>query len=506
MIKVMIENKNKAWKKVGNITIRRSCITEQELGTIEDWHNIWDKYHDDFAIICEEADGVTAAVDRIRSVPLFYALKEDVFYLSDSVYKIAESIGKVVRNERAVSEMREAAYVTGKETLLEGIYALQSGEYLVYNDEKKDYQIKEYFSYGRTDTPVWEDEWYIQEMIRLHKEVFGDLIKALNGRQAVLPLSGGYDSRLLLHMLCSMGYKNVFCFTYGQEGNAEALVSEKLAKKYQVPWICIPYTPDFMKGLFQSGDYKKYLLFSCNGISTSHMQDFPAVQELRSKGLIEQDAVFLPGHAYDFLAGTHISAKLLNLKVDVSKSTVIKQITADHYIHNSVKEYGREKKLFSELGNESEFFDSVGMYHFWEWKERQAKYIANSVRVYEYFGYEWKLPFWDRRLIAFWDKVPAALRKDRYIFFKYMDKIGLNMHSSNDRKLVTLRKWMPVQIRKALFRIKDLIKNPLCFYSVLSRKEKWQFVMGKKDFIGKVTEDDLKIFYKKMMEINLKHV
>lgn len=506
MIKIIIDDENGTWKRIGNISIRRNCVSKQEFQDVDDWRDILCKCDSDFAIICQKQNSVVAAVDRIRSMPLFYALKGNVFYLSDSIYKVAESMGDMSWNQCSLKEIREAAYVTGRDTLLEGIYALQSGEYITYDDEKKSYEVKEYFSYGKAETVVRDEAVYVEEMEQLHKKVFGDLIKSLNGRQVVIPLSGGYDSRLLLHMLCTMGHKNLLCFTYGKTDNAEALVSEKLAKRYGMPWKCIPYTSDKMKAWFQSEDYENYLLFSCNGVSTSHIQDFLAVRELHLAGLIEHDAVFIPGHAYDFLAGTHISDKLLDIKEQASEGMVVKQIFNDHYIHSSMREYGREKKVMMELRDKTEFFDSVGMYHFWEWKERQAKYIANSVRVYEYFGYEWKLPFWDRRLIEFWDRVPADLRKDRYIFFKYMEKIGLNMHSSNDRKLVTLRKWMPFQLRMVLFRIKDLINNPLGLYSIFSRREKWQFVTGRRDFIGKIAEDDLRFFCKKMTEIKADNV
>jgi asparagine synthase (glutamine-hydrolysing) len=46
----------------------------------------------------------------------------------------------------------------------------------------------------------------------------------------------------------------------------------------------------------------------------------------------------------------------------------------------------------------------------WNWQERQAKFIANAVRVYEFWGYEWRLPFWDAEVVDFWAAVPPALR------------------------------------------------------------------------------------------------
>jgi asparagine synthase (glutamine-hydrolysing) len=44
------------------------------------------------------------------------------------------------------------------------------------------------------------------------------------------------------------------------------------------------------------------------------------------------------------------------------------------------------------------------------WQERQAKFIENSVRAYEFYGYGWWTPLWDRDLVKFWEMVPLDLR------------------------------------------------------------------------------------------------
>lgn len=495
MVEIVLENQNNRWKKFGNMTIRRNCCPSLGDCKEQNFENILDQYHDEFAILYENESHVYAAVDRIRSIPIFYMLYENVFYISDSIFELAARKEKNTHNQRAMQEMKEAAYVTGHETILENIKALLPGEYVTYDKTAKIYYVTEYFSYGKAKPVVCPEKKLIHEMKVLHREVFSDLKKELNGRQAVIPLSGGYDSRLLLHMLCMLGHENLLCFTYGKEQNAEAVVSKEIAEKYRVPWEFVLYTPEKMRRMVSSESYKDYLRMSCNGISASHMQDFLAVEELHAKGLIEKDAVFIPGHAYDFLAGTHISDALSEMGGTVSKQTVIDEIISKNYNHIKANTPGREEWILGELGNEGEFYDSVGMYHFWEWKERQAKYIANSVRVYEYFGYEWKLPFWDRRMIEFWDRIPVEQRKGRSVFFKYMKEAGLKTRSANDRIFMQARSRIPFKLRIFLYRIKELRNNPLEFYSIFSGKQKLRFLLGKWDFIEKIVEDDLKYFW-----------
>lgn len=62
---------------------------------------------------------------------------------------------------------------------------------------------------------------------------------------------------------------------------------------------------------------------------------------------------------------------------------------------------------------------AASLYEYWNLQERQAKFILNSLRVYEYFGYEWQLFHWDLRLMDFWAKVPLELRLERKLWQHY---------------------------------------------------------------------------------------
>ena len=56
---------------------------------------------------------------------------------------------------------------------------------------------------------------------------------------------------------------------------------------------------------------------------------------------------------------------------------------------------------------------------FLDFNERQAKFIVNSVRAYEFFGYEWRIPLWDTELINFFLKVPMKYRISQDLYKKY---------------------------------------------------------------------------------------
>jgi hypothetical protein len=55
----------------------------------------------------------------------------------------------------------------------------------------------------------------------------------------------------------------------------------------------------------------------------------------------------------------------------------------------------------------------------WDLRERLGKFIFNSLRVYDYFGYHWRVPLMDNLLMDFWEAVPLHLRVNRRLFLEY---------------------------------------------------------------------------------------
>ena len=68
-------------------------------------------------------------------------------------------------------------------------------------------------------------------------EAFERFIETLRGRQVVVALSGGVDSRLVAAILKHFKYDNVLCFTYGVIGNREAQGARKAAELLGYRWM-----------------------------------------------------------------------------------------------------------------------------------------------------------------------------------------------------------------------------------------------------------------------------
>ena len=83
------------------------------------------------------------------------------------------------------------------------------------------------------------------------------------------------------------------------------------------------------------------------------------------------------------------------------------------------------------LGDAASVADS---YELWDWQERQAKYIVNSVRVYEQFQLDWWMPLWDIEFVRFWESVPLELREGRVWFKDWIKEEYLSVSGLEKRK------------------------------------------------------------------------
>ena len=74
------------------------------------------------------------------------------------------------------------------------------------------------------------------EFLNILRDTIQRLIKFANGRQIIVPLSGGYDSRLVASLLKQANYQNILCFTYGKKSSPEVIISKKVANKIFFYW------------------------------------------------------------------------------------------------------------------------------------------------------------------------------------------------------------------------------------------------------------------------------
>lgn len=385
-----------------------------------------------YALVTQAQDGLFAAVDQIRSIPLFYGVTADDFYLSDDARWVRQQMQASTIDTDAAQEFKILGHVSGNDTLFSIVKQIQAGEFIHVRrtDGKINVTTHCYYQFTHIEPKQIDAAKLATKLNEVSLSVTRNLIHYAAGRQIVVPLSGGYDSRLICILLKECGYDNVVTFTYGRAGNKEAAYSKEVADKIGYPWVFVEYTDALWKQFWYGHKRWDFQLFSCGDSSLAHYQDVMAVEALKEQNLIEDDCIFVPGHAADFVAGSHIPAAAFTGE-STKSSTVINAIYKKYY-HLLPDHKSRHHKKFCQKKirdiieqvepSRSHFTNEqfANALEYWVWKERQAKYITNSVRTYEFCGFDWWLPYWDVEFVDFWKHIPLSLRKNRLWYVDYV--------------------------------------------------------------------------------------
>ncbi|HUO41842.1 MAG TPA: asparagine synthase-related protein [Methylomirabilota bacterium] len=389
-----------------------------------------------FAGIRLANDSVFLASDHVRSLPLFYATMGKEVLISDDAYWIREQVHDDARDVDSVTEFLLAGIVSGHDTLTPSVKQLQAGETveLTLTSEGVRRDSARFFTFGYGNLPE-SVEGLTARADRCLESAFTRLRRFADGRTIVVPLSGGLDSRLIVLMLKKIGYDAVVAFTYGRPGNRESNISRKVAARLGVPWHFIPYTNQAWYHWYHSNEWATYSKFA-NGLSSiPHIQDWPAVWELKKRKLIPDDSVFVPG----LMAGpdnfgyrmptewpnmTTISVSDLTRKICESYCTLQDWMRMSPAVQSELA-----MKVDSVLRPPVNltFAEAIGYFDRWWWENRSAKFLINSVRVYEYWRYVWWLPFLDLEFIRFWlpnrFMLPSHFRFERAFQREYMQRL-----------------------------------------------------------------------------------
>lgn len=415
-----------------------------------------------YALIKHRDQKLFAAVDQVRSIPLFYGQKGNDFFISDSAEWVREQVGNNEMDTLAREEFLLTGYVTGPDTLFPDVKQLQAGEALIVSDNNTELSVsvKRYYRFIHQNTLEDSEEELLSKLDEVLLNVFQRLIKRADGRTLVVPLSGGYDSRLIVLMLKRLGYDNVITFTYGRPGNKESEISKQVAETLGIRWEFIPYSNEAWYTWFHSKERKKYWVMAGGLCTLPHIQDWPAVWEMKKQGIIPDDCVFVPGHSADLPAGSRSFSKpelysdaLFNI------DNAVKAILDYHYsLFDWRKQSNELKPLFIKrigrtLGNLNAFPDNASAFESWDISERQAKFIINSLRVYEYWGYQWWMPFWDADFMDYWCKVPLQYRFQKNLYDQYVEQLYTQLTGADSSLATANTKPCASEVSHALYNL-----------------------------------------------------
>ena len=385
-------------------------------------------------VLAVQRDNLTfLAVDKIRSTPLFFTKIKDNFFVDSDPKNLVNlnSFDKLIE-ENARLEIAMSGFVIGNKTIYNNLHSLKAGEIVVFQGNS--YEYLQYYKYfGEIINKSFED--YLKELSEVTLNIFRKMLNKIGDRQIIIPLSAGNDSRLVASILKHLGAKNVKCYSYGTPENFEVKIAKIISQKLDYEWKLIPLTHKSEKIFYASKDYKKYLDYSETYCSVPYIQSLSTVKYLKNINWINDDAIFINGNTGDFISGGHINLNILDASklenIEFRKENILSQLIEKHfslwgYLKTDLNKNNLKVNLWNEIVEGCSDIQKNSndhlLYEYSEFIDRQSKYVISGQRIYEYYGYNWRLPLWNDEYLLFWQKVPLNYKLKQKLYIEMLKK------------------------------------------------------------------------------------
>ena len=356
-----------------------------QVQTIGQFTTLLQKLNGIFSVVIATEHFKAAAIDTTRIYPVFYSYQKGNWKVTDNPYSLITSESCILPN--ALREMRASYAPLQGKTLIDGIFQVKPCTAVEFQTTGA-VKSETYFHYNISADEVQRQEK--QQLLSVLENSVKRLICRASGKQIVVPLTAGYDSRIILCLLKQFGYKNVITYTVGSNDSAsEVSQASKVARAlgyahYQIDLTKVADELDF-------SDFNDYVIHLGALTNFSWCAEYASVKWLQAKGLLQEGAIFVPGHAGDFFAGSHLSKSLIG--ENSSTSELVYGILFNNFEANRGLNTSSIKKEFSAIRQFGSYPPSL--YNAFVFTNRLTHFITNSARAFTFFGYEVLMPLWD---------------------------------------------------------------------------------------------------------------
>lgn len=385
-----------------------------ETTTRQEFVSLLESTNGYFSVIHRTDEHVLAAVDHIRSWPLYYAIDDEV-YLSDSAEWLHETIGYGEYDPEAIDEYLYLCYVSGRDTISAHVKQLRAGELIAVAPDEHTPELQRHFTWVHTGNETSTDlDAYEAQLTR----GFDRLRDYADGRPLLVGVSSGFDSRLLGLMLHKLGFDDTILYTtqtaadHGDEMETAAALAADLGFEH----ISIQSTHADYHNLDDSD--QRELLEDIGYLSEyPHINKLVLRTKLREAGIDVEEVVHVLGH--QMLNLGEVLRERYRHQRSVTRDEFLEELWRVHYSNwIGLGDDGIESAVKSRLIDTlpSDVFESqqtvsmpeavTGLGQ-WYWQERIPKFLL-ARREYEHLGFDMWYPLLDRELVAYYQGLSPA--------------------------------------------------------------------------------------------------
>lgn len=406
------------------------CYRDQE---IHDYLAQADSFSD-FSLRCAHLNGQWRAVVRPKYDPSLICIAVDAIGSYRVFYK--EENGKILLSDNGFDLMPERfpiqpdselyfsrwGFLPNRKTLHSQVFRLSSGSCMRI-DPSGIISQKRYLDYLQpTEEPLPENkDELIDYATAAFDQAFDLMLRAIDGRPVLLPLTGGRDSRLIACALKKRNYANVQTFSYGKDALIDdCLRAQRVAKDLGFPHRFIPSIPSHYgkDGYLYDEEAIDYLKYISGGASGFFFQEYLPAKVL-SREYAGKNSVVLPGHIADLLLGSNFIEPRTELLTDLRQLAIrlLRLHGGNRILSSSDRETLIEqiKEQLVVYANAAKSLTPIQIYQLFLFQNLEIKYYVNSSNSWRFFGMDVWLPYADRGLHRFAFSLP-----DKHLFCKQL--------------------------------------------------------------------------------------
>ena len=390
-------------------------LTEDHSACFEEFRKWCSGLNGQYSIVVEKSAEVWLATSHIWSYPLFYTCNDHDIRISDNPDELNHDFS--LSNQEVILHFLHFCATPAGTTLVQSISQLRPGEICRLTP---DGYLPAHFS--GTGEYEFREPASPEELKELLYKTFSKYNRHFANRKILLPLTSGYDSRLLACLLKDFGIRDVICATWGRVSMPERKTAEKVARKLGFRYIFIPYDENLIGDFENDPEITGFMHYTGHYSSMPYLQDYFAIRKLIADGVIDTHTIAFPGLSGDFIRGSHLFDELFS-RNDAGIAAEIMRMFGTSYVRGKEE---RQKVLqamlryhFNGLGH----LPNVLKFDLWDYTERQCKFIGNSSRVYHYFDIPEFTFLRDRELVRFFLSLPAVQRVGAVLYNETLEKL-----------------------------------------------------------------------------------
>lgn len=425
--------------------------------------------------------------DRYGLRPHYYSVCDDkLFFAPESRAILQGQDVKPGLEEEALASFLSFGGVWGDKTFFKNIYLLPPASILRYRDGEV--LIRQYWDFPYEPDYNMSEGKITQELVKRFKRAVE--IRTGDEYRYGISLSGGLDSRAIVAAIDRKNKKKFLLFTFGVPDCSEVKLARKVAKRASMKLEFIRITPEII-----IENAKKEVEWT-EGLDYIGVSFNPFTRKI----LKDKIDIAIDGFALDLTLGGSYLDKFTNIKneEDLTSAICRLRIFSDEDFHHLFNDKHRNAlrklpllSLKRLLGNIKDENLENKIDHL---------YLQNHVRRFTLGGHvmnmkvlEGSVPTYDKDLIDLILKIPPTLRKNHYLYRKFL-KILTPTLSSIPYDKTMLRPDLPIVFWKMSMqyqhyleavkrRIRRLFQNKIFlppkktyvnFYEWFYKNKKWQ--------------------------------